>query len=203
MAERQGLVGQSPLDNCPGQPCVPWTGEGAHSRVKCAQMPQDGRKPPIYYVREAAPKLQDAQEESVYRRAGWLLGLGSPIRSEVDLAERLERGLTVNAARSLRMRLGLTDEEIYQLVAPRRTLTRREAEGQPLTAEEADRVVRIARVAARAQQVFGARPEYAQEWLRTPQHALGGRPPLRLLGRDSGARAVEELLLALEHGFLA
>jgi putative toxin-antitoxin system antitoxin component (TIGR02293 family) len=159
--------------------------------------------PPVYYVREAAPKLEDAGEESVYRRAGWLLGLGTPIRSEADLVERLERGLSVNAVRSLRTRLGLTDEEIYQLVAPRRTLTRREAEGQPLTAEEADRVVRVARVAARAQQVFGARPEYALEWLRTPQRTLGDRAPIRLLERDSGARMVEELLLALEHGFLA
>ena len=159
--------------------------------------------PPIHHVREAAPKLQDMGEESVYRRAGWLLGLSAPIRSEVDLLERLEKGLSANAVRSLRARLGLSDEEVYLLVAPRRTLTRREAEGQPLTAEEADRVVRIARVAARALQVFGARPDYAQEWLRTPQRALGDRAPVRLLGRESGARAVEELLLALEHGFLA
>ncbi|MDE2262948.1 MAG: DUF2384 domain-containing protein [Gammaproteobacteria bacterium] len=158
---------------------------------------------PIYHVREAVPKLQDTAEESVYRRAGWLLGLATPIRSEVDLLERLEKGLSANVVRSLRARLGLTDEEIYQLVAPRRTLARRESEGQTLTAEESDRVVRIARVAARAQQVFGARPEYAQEWLRTPQHALGDRPPVRLLSRESGARAVEELLAALEHGFLA
>lgn len=125
-----------------------------------------------HHVREAVPKLQEAGEDSVYRRAGWLLGLNAPVRSEVDLVERLEKGLSVNAVRSLRGRLGLTDEETYQLVAPRRTLTRREAEGQPLTDEEADRVVRIARVAARAQQVFGARPEYAQEWLRTPQRSI-------------------------------
>lgn len=156
-----------------------------------------------YHVSDSAPKLQHGGEESVYRRAGWLLGLSTPIRSEVDLLERLEKGLSVNVVRAVRARLGLTDEEIYQLVAPRRTLTRREVEGQPLTAEEADRVVRIARVAARAQQVFGARAEYAQEWLRTPQHTLGDRSPIQLLGRESGARAVEELLLALEHGFLA
>lgn len=159
--------------------------------------------PHPYSVRDAAPKLRDTGEESVFRRAGWLLGLSAPIQSEVDLLERLEKGLSVNAVRSLRKRLGLSDEEIYRLVAPRRTLSRREVEGQPLTLEEADRVVRIARVAARAQQVFGARPEYAQEWLRTAQRSLGDRPPMQLLGRESGARAVEELLLALEHGFLA
>ena len=158
---------------------------------------------PPYHVREAVPKLQDTGEESVYRRAAWLLGLSTPIRCEVDLVERLEKGLSVSAVRSLRARLGLSDDEIYELVAPRRTLARRDIAGQPLTAEEADRVVRIARVAARAQQVFGARPEYAQEWLRTPQRGLGERAPLRLLARESGARAVEELLLALEHGFLA
>ena len=149
-----------------------------------------------------AEKPADPQE-SVYRRASRLLGLSVRIRSEVDLVGLLDKGLPAGVVQALRERVGLTDEEIYQLIAPRRTLNRREAEGQRLTAEEADRAVRIARIAARAQQVFSGKPEYAQEWLRTPHHALGGRAPLLLLTSESGARAVEELLLGIEHGLFA
>jgi putative toxin-antitoxin system antitoxin component (TIGR02293 family) len=72
-----------------------------------------------------------------------------------------------------------------------------------LTSEEADRAVRIARIAAQALQVFSGKPTYAQEWLRAPQPALGERAPLQALTSESGARAVEEILLGIEHGFFA
>jgi len=131
---------------------------------------------------------------------GSLLGLKSAVRSEVDLIEQLEKGLTVAAVQSLRTRVGLTDAETFELIAPRRTLHRREALGQPLSSEEADKTVRVARITARAQQVFGGKPEYAVDWLRTPKSALGDRTPMNALVTESGALAVEELLLGIEHG---
>ena len=155
-----------------------------------------------HHVRATVPPGTDS-EESVYRRAGRLLGLTPPIHSEVDFIDRLEKGLSTSVIQALRARVGLTDEEVYELIAPRRTLNRREAEGQPLSSEEADRAVRIARIAARAQHVFAGKPEYVNHWLRMPQHALGDRSPLQALNSESGARAVEEILLGIEHGFFA
>ena len=151
----------------------------------------------------ARADLPSAAEESIYRRAGRLLGLSTPLHSELDLADRLEKGLSVSVLESLRTRVGLTDEEIYALIAPRRTLERRATRGQPLSSEEADRAVRIARIAAQAQRVFAAQPGYAQEWLRAAQPALHQRAPLQALTSESGARAVEEILLGIEHGFFA
>jgi putative toxin-antitoxin system antitoxin component (TIGR02293 family) len=136
-------------------------------------------------------------EESVYRRAGRLLGLSTPLHSEIDLTERLEKGLSVKVLESLRTRVGLTDAEIYELIAPRRTLERRAALGRPLSSEEADRAVRIARIAAQAQRAFAAQPHYVQEWLRAPQPALRARAPLQALKTASGARAVEDILLGI------
>lgn len=170
-----------------------------HLRVNCAHMPRNLMRAE-YSTRADLPA---APEEPVYRRAGRLLGLSSPLHSEIDLIDRLEKGLPVGVLQTLRARVGLTDEEIYELVAPRRTLERRAAARKHLSSEEADRAVRIARVAARAQQVFAGRPAYAQEWLRAPQAGLGERAPLQALASESGARAVEEILLGIEHGFLA
>lgn len=142
-------------------------------------------------------------DESLYARVGMLLGMKSVVRSEVDLIERLEKGLGVAAVHSLRTRVGLTDAETFELIAPRRTLNRREASGQLLTREEADKTVRVARVTARAQQVFGGKPDYAFEWLRTAKSALGNRTPMQALLTESGALAVEELLVGIEHGMFA
>jgi putative toxin-antitoxin system antitoxin component (TIGR02293 family) len=137
---------------------------------------------------------------SLYERVANLLGLRAQVRSEVDLIERLEKGLPAAAVQTLRSRAGLTDEETYALIAPRRTLQRRETLRQPLSPEEADRAVRIARITARAQYVFDARPEYASEWLRTPHPAIGGRTAMQALASESGALAVEDLLIGIEYG---
>lgn len=150
----------------------------------------------------ARPELnvEGALEESLYSRVGALLGLKSAVHSEVDLIDRLEKGLAVAAVQTLRAQVGLTDEETFQLIAPRRTLSRREASGQLLSRDEADKAVRIARVAARAQQVFSGKLEYAADWFRTTKSALGDRTPMQALATESGALAVEELLVGIEHG---
>jgi putative toxin-antitoxin system antitoxin component (TIGR02293 family) len=143
---------------------------------------------------------EPASDASFHARVGALLGLKAALHSDVDLIEVLEKGLPVGAVQALRTRGGLTDEETYALIAPRRTLSRRDTLRQALSREEADKAVRIARVMARAQQVFGGRPEYAAEWLRSPKSALGGRTPMQALASESGARAIEELLIGVEYG---
>lgn len=149
------------------------------------------------------PRIAELPEDSLYARIGALLGLKAGVNSEVDLIERLEKGLNVAAVQSLRTRSGLTDAETFELIAPRRTLSRREASGQLLSREEADKTVRVARVTARAQQVFSGKPDYAADWLRTPKSALGDRTPMQVLVTESGALAVEELLVGIEHGMFA
>jgi len=54
---------------------------------------------------------------------------------------------------------------------------------------------RVARVTARAQQVFAGQPAYAAAWLREPESSLGDRTPLQLLATESGALAGEEQLI--------
>jgi len=71
------------------------------------------------------------------------------------------------------------------------------------TPEGADKTVRIARLTARAQQVFAGKPDYVAEWLREPKSQLGDRTPLDALATESGALAVEELLAGIEHGMFA
>jgi putative toxin-antitoxin system antitoxin component (TIGR02293 family) len=149
------------------------------------------------------PSTVEFPRESLYARIGVLLGLKSAVHSEVDLIDRLEKGLAVAAVESLRTRIGLTDAETFELIAPRRTLSRREASGQLLSRDEADRTVRVARVTARAQQVFGGKPDHAADWLRSAKSALGDRTPMQALATESGALAVEELLVGIEHGMFA
>ena len=60
--------------------------------------------------------------------------------------------------------------------------------------------IRVARVTARAQQIFAGQSMYAATWLREPKSSLGERTPLHLLATESGALVVEEQLAEIEHG---
>ena len=96
---------------------------------------------------------------------------------------------------------GVTKQEL-NLVAPARTLAHRRANAEPLTIEESDRAVRLARVLAQAEVVFG-QVEKSMAWLRHPLKRFEGNTPLAMLATDIGSRLVEEALVQIDEGFYA
>jgi putative toxin-antitoxin system antitoxin component (TIGR02293 family) len=99
-------------------------------------------------------------------------------------------------------RHGYSEDEIFALVVPKRTLARRKAASEPLTIEETDKMLRLERIAVQAERVFGD-AEKAQRWVRKPKRALSGETPLAYLASEAGARVVEEMLFRIEHGIHA
>jgi putative toxin-antitoxin system antitoxin component (TIGR02293 family) len=80
----------------------------------------------------------------------------------------------------------------------RRTLARRKKSNR-LDGQESERIVRLADIAAHAVSVLGSLDKTTQ-WLTTGNRALGGETPISLLDTDVGTRAVDEVLLRIEHG---
>jgi putative toxin-antitoxin system antitoxin component (TIGR02293 family) len=109
--------------------------------------------------------------------------------------------VSTNALNAL-SRHGYSDDEIFALVVPKRTLARRKAANEPLTVEETDKLLRLQRIAEQARRVFGE-PEKAWRWLREPKRALQGETPVAHLASEAGARDVEEMLGRIEHGMFA
>ena len=108
---------------------------------------------------------------------------------------------TLPALRSLEAH-GYSQDEIFGLVVPRRTYARRVKRREPLTVEETDRAVRLARVAELAERIFGDK-EKAHRWLRKPKLALDRATPRTYLATESGARMIEEMLWRIDSGILA
>ena len=98
--------------------------------------------------------------------------------------------------------LGYSEAEIFELVVPKRTLARRQAKREPLTVEETDKALRLARIADLATLVFGD-VDKAHRWLRKPKRDLKGQTPLAYLASESGARTVEQMLHRIDHGLFA
>jgi putative toxin-antitoxin system antitoxin component (TIGR02293 family) len=116
-----------------------------------------------------------------------------------QLREELRRGLPYMALETVASGFRITPEDIRVVLhLPARTLARRRKERR-LRADESDRLFRMSRVAALAEQVLGSR-ESAAAWLHRPNRALGNAAPLRQLDTDLGARQVEDVLLRIAHG---
>jgi putative toxin-antitoxin system antitoxin component (TIGR02293 family) len=123
------------------------------------------------------------------------------LRSDRDLALLVQKRLSPTAVESL-IRGGLSDAEVYSLIVPRRTLAHRIAKRQSLSKDESDKAVRVARVTAAAEQVFGE-PERAWRWLRKPKRQFDSKSPIEMLATEAGARLVEELITQIDDGLAA
>jgi putative toxin-antitoxin system antitoxin component (TIGR02293 family) len=121
------------------------------------------------------------------------------VKSESDLVEAVKRGLpTASVEHMVRDDL-LSTEEVYALIAPKRTWQLRKQRRKPLTAAESEKAARLARIFALAIDAF-QNPEKAAQWLRRRSRVLG-RMPIDLLDSEAGARLVEEELLRITWGF--
>jgi len=148
---------------------------------------------------EAGPVLQDA----VLGETIAILGLRTSVTSRLGLMPVIRKGLPSSALESVAKRMDLSAvATVESLGLAKRTIARRLQERQALTAEESERVVRLARVLAEAMQVLGS-IEKARRWMQRPSRALGGEVPLRMLDTDIGGNAVIEELGRIDHGVFA
>ena len=126
------------------------------------------------------------------------IGRGRAASMEVALATAVRAGLPIAALDRL-ITTGVVDEdEIEARFIPRRTLYARRQKGT-LSREQSDLIVRLARTQAIADEVFGDRRK-SHAWLRRPNGALDGEPPLSLLDTEEGGRLVEAVLGRIAHG---
>jgi len=118
------------------------------------------------------------------------------------LVELDARTVPFSAVGALAGRIGVSAEELLAVVGiPARTAARRKV-ARFLRPDEADRVLRVARVVEESVRVFGGYPK-AAAWLRARHPLLAGEAPFTLLGSDAGAKAVSDELIRIDHGDFA
>jgi putative toxin-antitoxin system antitoxin component (TIGR02293 family) len=127
--------------------------------------------------------------------------LGRAPRSPKDLATRVREGLPFSSLTAVVEQYGIPREVLCAILhLSRRNLLRRKEQGR-LSADESDRLYRLARVLAHANRVFRDLEESA-EWIQAPNPSLGKQQPLALLDTDIGAQQVDDVLGRIEHGIV-
>lgn len=140
-------------------------------------------------------------EQLAFKMLGGARVLGRQIHSLLDISDLIEKGVPRKAAERLRAHLGLSEQELARsLGVSAKTLQRQAKAGEArLSPAQSDRLYRLARIVALAEDVFENEAR-ARRWLREPQRGLGGRVPLDLQQTEAGAREVEDLLGRIEYG---
>ena len=139
--------------------------------------------------------------DDVARKLGGAAVLGAEVRSQADLAMMVRRRLPLATLKGLSL-AGISEQEIERFVIPQRTRRHRAEKNEPLTVEESDRAVRLARIQSLAEETFDD-PAMANRWLRKELAELGGEAPLTVAQTEAGTRVIETILDKIAWGAAA
>ena len=132
-----------------------------------------------------------------------ILGLKHAPTNELGWATLAQTGLPSSVVVAVARVLGWTRHQLVEaLDLVPRTVARRLRRKELLTTPESERVLRLARILARATEVLEG-PDKARAWLVQPSVALGDRSPLELLRTDIGTELVQNELVKIDYGMFA
>jgi putative toxin-antitoxin system antitoxin component (TIGR02293 family) len=161
-----------------------------------------GAPPKLTVPRLNGVALDLLRSRSVPRPREWIdkqLARGGAGMSGIELHRQIEIGVPGKAIPNLLLALDFTREEFSDLLGrARKTLNELEQRAH-LSRADSDFLYRIARALVYAVSVFGE-ANYAVQWLKEPNEALGGAVPLKLLATVEGDEIVRAELGAIEHG---
>lgn len=125
-------------------------------------------------------------------------------KSTRDLHHSIVAGLPVGCVIYFKKRSGLSNINMSKaLGVSEKTFIRWQDDPEKrLDPVVSDRLVRTAKIMGLAEEVLED-AENSRDWLSNPQSALGNEIPQELLRTDIGAKQVEDVLLRMEHGYLA
>lgn len=117
-----------------------------------------------------------------------------------QIIELIRSGLPASTIDVVAKLLSLSRAALLDAIKiPPSTVERRLRTGEALSADESDRVSRVAKVLERAVEVFGAEIE-GKAWMTDSISSLGGRTPLSLLDTIEGYELVTKTLSRIEYG---
>ena len=137
--------------------------------------------------------------QAVVKQLGGRHTLGRTLATDSDLRDAIREGFPPAVLEKLMEFSGLTLKELADaLDLSPRSLQRRRRSGR-LARFESDRLYRLARIVALAQQSLGSH-ERAMHWLKRANRALGGVAPIAAIDTELGSRQVENVLGRIAYG---
>lgn len=130
----------------------------------------------------------------------WERAAGVTVPPGLARIERVAQGVPAKSFDAFLAVSGASSDRIADAIhLSVRSVQRRKKNNEPLPGPASERLVRLAELYARAEEVIGD-GELVKQWMQTPRSAFNGKTPLQMAGSELGAREVEDMLGRVEHG---
>jgi len=140
---------------------------------------------------------------SLYKRAMTKVGglFNEELNDSLDIIRVTQKGLQLQALEGL-ISWSIFSKTDLNWVINKRTLSHRKQNHSSLTPDESGKLIRAAKIAALAVEVFGDEKK-ASLWLHKPRNSFNKQSPLDMVKTEVGAQLVEETLNQIDSGYFA
>lgn len=163
----------------------------------------------VTFVNEVAVAYETMSTKplSVAHRSLELLGIGSVkqapvINNESDFIPMIREGIRKQSMQNLMEVTGITAIEMSVLVRTSDRTLRRYTAQQKLNPEQSERLIELARLYSRGEEVFGSLDSF-KEWMDSTVMALGNKKPKTFLDTSLGIDMLINELGRIEYGIFA
>ena len=146
-------------------------------------------------------------ETSYVKRALFLMGVASSapfntVKNVADFIYCIRAGVPKKALDNLIEVTGISAAEMAAIVRTSDRTLRRYTTNQKLNPEQSERVIELAKVYSRGEEVFGSIDAF-REWMNGAVLALGNKKPKEFLDTSLGIEMLMDELGRIEHGIFA
>ena len=124
------------------------------------------------------------------------------IRNDNDFINVIRTGIPKQAMDNLMEITDLTLTEMASIVHTSDRTLRRYTAGQKLSQDQSERMVEMAKLYGRGEEVFGNLENF-REWMNTRLIPFGNKKPKEYLDTSIGIRMIQDELGRIEHGIFA
>lgn len=158
-------------------------------------------------VAKAGVLMADPFGQNNIQKAVAMLGAATikalkQVHNDADLINCIRLGLPRKALNILMTITGLTINEITNILHISDRTLRRYADDQKLNAEQTERLIEIAKLYSRGEEVFGSLDVF-KEWMDSTVMALGNKKPKAFLDTSLGINMLMDELGRIEYGVFA
>ena len=161
-----------------------------------------------YGISSSLSIVNGTKRESNYvKRALTLMGVASSapfnaVENVADFIHCIRAGVPKKALDNLIEVTGINAAEMAGIVRTSDRTLRRYSANQKLNAEQSERVIELAKVYSRGEEVFGSIDAF-REWMNGAVLALGNKKPKEFLDTSLGIEMLMDELGRIEHGIFA
>jgi putative toxin-antitoxin system antitoxin component (TIGR02293 family) len=160
-----------------------------------------------YKLAHSRSFVNGTRESNYVKRALELMGVASSVpfnavENVADFIHCIRVGVPKKALDNLVEVTGIGNTEMAGIVRTSERTLRRYSANQKLNAEQSERVIELAKVYSRGEEVFGSLEGF-REWMNSTVLAVGNKKPKELLDTSLGIEMIMDELGRIEHGIFA